>query len=157
MRARFGESRLVVPRPIGALSSERVLVMQYLPGPTLAAQLAADVRGAVGERVFARWSAAARGDADDGPALRAVDRVRIAAAAPHLWRIRRVVRARLLLLGAAHGEQIFVDGRFNGDPHGGNVLVTTRGRLGLIDYGQASGGRAPRAARRTGACNATGS
>ncbi|CAM9574178.1 unnamed protein product [Chrysoparadoxa australica] len=34
------------------------------------------------------------------------------------------------------GHQILVDGCFNGDPHGGNVLLMPDGRLGLIDYGQ---------------------
>lgn len=31
-----------------------------------------------------------------------------------------------------------MDGAFNGDPHPGNILLTPDGKLGLIDYGQAS-------------------
>ncbi|CAM9857266.1 unnamed protein product [Laminaria digitata] len=42
------------------------------------------------------------------------------------------------LLFRVHGHQIFVDGAFNGDPHPGNILLTPDGKLGLIDYGQAS-------------------
>ena len=40
-------------------------------------------------------------------------------------------------LYAVHGHQILVDGRFNADPHAGNVLIADDGRLGLIDYGNA--------------------
>ena len=29
-----------------------------------------------------------------------------------------------------------VQGKFNGDPHPGNILLLSDGRLGLIDYGQ---------------------
>lgn len=42
----------------------------------------------------------------------------------------------LELLGRVHGCQIFEHGRFNGDPHPGNILLLSDGRLGLIDYGQ---------------------
>lgn len=34
-----------------------------------------------------------------------------------------------------HGYQLFVDGLFNADPHGGNFLLLPDGRIGLIDYG----------------------
>eukprot|EP01060_Flectonema_neradi_P006177 TRINITY_DN1413_c0_g1_i6.p1 TRINITY_DN1413_c0_g1~~TRINITY_DN1413_c0_g1_i6.p1 ORF type:complete len:542 (+),score=116.40 TRINITY_DN1413_c0_g1_i6:56-1681(+) len=37
---------------------------------------------------------------------------------------------------AVHGDQLFTHGAFNGDPHPGNVLLLTDGRLGLIDFGQ---------------------
>jgi aarF domain-containing kinase len=40
------------------------------------------------------------------------------------------------LLIDVHGHQIFIDGCFNGDPHPGNVLELSNGKLGLIDYGQ---------------------
>jgi ubiquinone biosynthesis protein len=32
-------------------------------------------------------------------------------------------------------RQVFQDGRFHGDPHGGNLLILEDGRLGLIDLG----------------------
>lgn len=35
-----------------------------------------------------------------------------------------------------HAHEILVDGCFNGDPHPGNVMLLSDGRLGLIDYGQ---------------------
>lgn len=140
MRQAFG-GEIVVPRPLLRLSSKRLLVMEFVAGPTLAAKLGADVRAAVGDANFARLSARARGEEEDegSPGARratALERLRLVAAAPRLWQIRRGVRARLLLLGRAHGKQIFVDGCFNGDPHGGNVLVVPGGSLGLIDYGQ---------------------
>lgn len=34
-----------------------------------------------------------------------------------------------------HGVQLFCDGCFNGDPHGGNFLLLPDGRIGLIDFG----------------------
>merc|ERR1719343_1302872 len=39
------------------------------------------------------------------------------------------------LLFEVHGHEIFQNGLFNSDPHAGNVLVLSDGRLGLIDYG----------------------
>lgn len=35
-----------------------------------------------------------------------------------------------------HGHEVLIDGAFNADPHPGNILLLTDGRLGLIDYGQ---------------------
>jgi aarF domain-containing kinase len=40
------------------------------------------------------------------------------------------------ILCEIHGNQIFEHGIFNGDPHPGNILLLSDGRLGLIDYGQ---------------------
>lgn len=39
------------------------------------------------------------------------------------------------LLYDIHGHQVFRDGRFNADPHPGNVLICNDGRIGLVDYG----------------------
>eukprot|EP00438_Fugacium_kawagutii_P020586 Skav222341 [mRNA] locus=scaffold3497:25622:33670:- [translate_table: standard] len=41
------------------------------------------------------------------------------------------------MLMAIHGQQIFIDGCFNADPHPGNILLLEDGHtLGLIDFGQ---------------------
>lgn len=40
------------------------------------------------------------------------------------------------ILAKVHGNQIFEHGIFNGDPHPGNILLCSDGKLGLIDYGQ---------------------
>lgn len=40
------------------------------------------------------------------------------------------------VLSQVHANQVFEHGCFNGDPHPGNILLLTDGRLGLIDYGQ---------------------
>ena len=40
------------------------------------------------------------------------------------------------LLLDVHGHQILTNGIFNGDPHPGNILMLSNGKLGLIDYGQ---------------------
>ena len=39
------------------------------------------------------------------------------------------------VLYQVHGHQVMEDGRFNADPHAGNVMICDDGRLGLIDYG----------------------
>jgi aarF domain-containing kinase len=40
------------------------------------------------------------------------------------------------LLCRIHASQIFKNGEFNGDPHPGNFMLLTDGRIGLIDFGQ---------------------
>mmetsp|Transcript_35815 Transcript_35815/g.39882 ORF Transcript_35815/g.39882 Transcript_35815/m.39882 type:complete len:572 (-) Transcript_35815:658-2373(-) len=39
------------------------------------------------------------------------------------------------LLMRVHGQQLLNDGVFNSDPHGGNFLLLSDGRIGMIDYG----------------------
>uniref|UniRef100_A0A7S0GI33 ABC1 atypical kinase-like domain-containing protein n=1 Tax=Proboscia inermis TaxID=420281 RepID=A0A7S0GI33_9STRA len=51
--------------------------------------------------------------------------------------ISKQSRKKLDLLIDVHGYQIFHDGVFNADPHPGNILDLTDGRIGLLDYGQA--------------------
>lgn len=41
-------------------------------------------------------------------------------------------------LAAAFMEQVFVDGYFHADPHPGNILVTDKGEIALLDCGQVS-------------------
>jgi hypothetical protein len=41
----------------------------------------------------------------------------------------------LKILIQVHGLQMLKDGTYNADPHPGNVLVMSDGRLGLLDYG----------------------
>ena len=53
-----------------------------------------------------------------------------------LWSLYRQTRYNVDLLIDVHGHQIFLDGCFNGDPHPGNVMELSNGKLGLIDYGQ---------------------
>jgi aarF domain-containing kinase len=48
---------------------------------------------------------------------------------------RKVLRDIDLLVDV-HGHQIFHDASFNADPHPGNILELSDGRLGLIDFGQ---------------------
>ena len=50
--------------------------------------------------------------------------------------LQRKQKAIVNLLLDVHGHQILNNGLFNGDPHPGNFLMLSDGRLGLIDYGQ---------------------
>ena len=46
------------------------------------------------------------------------------------------LRAVLMSLVEVHGYEMFVNGFFNADPHPGNLIAMSDGRVGLIDYGQ---------------------
>jgi hypothetical protein len=48
------------------------------------------------------------------------------------WKQMKTIQLLLEL----HGHQILNNGIFNGDPHPGNILMLSNGKLGLIDYGQ---------------------
>jgi aarF domain-containing kinase len=42
----------------------------------------------------------------------------------------------LKLLLQVHAHEMLIDGAFNADPHPGNIMLLTNGKLGLVDYGQ---------------------
>jgi ubiquinone biosynthesis protein len=88
--AEYGVS---VPRPFRTLSTDRVLVMEWLDGVPLR-------------------------EAADAIRTGQLDREALA---------RNLFRCVL--------RQIFVDGLFHADPHPGNVLLTSDGHVGLIDFG----------------------
>ena len=46
------------------------------------------------------------------------------------------LRKTLQTLLDIHGYEMFVSGLFNADPHPGNLIAMSDGRVGLIDYGQ---------------------
>lgn len=103
------EGLVQVPKPVLELSSRHVVTMEYLDGETLL-----------------------------GYARRKRDELQRASLLWSLWQgwwLWRELHSVLTLLIGVQGHQIFVDGVFNGDPHPGNVLRLTNGRLGLIDYG----------------------
>ncbi len=104
-----GGSPLVVPRPVDGLVTDRVLVMDYVPGVPLS-QLAKEA------------AEAGRGG-DAGGGLRS--------------RAKRLMGRRLLrALTDSYGKMLLVDGYFHGDPHPGNIILMPDGRVSLIDFGQ---------------------
>ena len=129
------EPRIVIPSPYLELTTERVLVMERLPGEKLLQSISKRFIEAVGEGGYARARAQALGRPMPTN-VRAPSLVQRARAAPKLWWLRRRTRGQLELLLRTLGHQIFVDGVFHADPHPGNVLLLPDGRLGLIDYGQ---------------------
>jgi aarF domain-containing kinase len=134
-RRRCVEPRIVIPSPYLELTTERVLVMERLPGEKLLQSISKRFIEAVGEGGFA----AARAQALGRPMptnVRTPPLVQRARAAPKLWWLRRQTRGQLELLLRTLGHQIFIDGVFHADPHPGNVLLLPDGRLGLIDFGQ---------------------
>ena len=108
-RPRVDDVDVEVPEPLPELSSRKIVTMAYLPDGVKLAEWGKKRFGAI--PWYNPWAKVA---------LRG--------------RLRRTVRALL----AYHGQEILLDGVFNGDPHPGNLLVLGDDprRIGLIDYGQ---------------------
>ena len=62
-----------------------------------------------------------------------LDGIPLAAAGPGLPAAERSALARSLLDSLL--RQVMIDGTFHADPHPGNILLLTDGRLGLLDFG----------------------
>eukprot|EP00927_Polykrikos_kofoidii_P009490 TRINITY_DN13955_c0_g1_i1.p1 TRINITY_DN13955_c0_g1~~TRINITY_DN13955_c0_g1_i1.p1 ORF type:complete len:581 (+),score=96.55 TRINITY_DN13955_c0_g1_i1:46-1788(+) len=57
-------------------------------------------------------------------------------ASEYTWSTLPLDTSKILpLIFAVHGQQLFVDGAFNADPHAGNILICDDNSLGLIDFG----------------------
>lgn len=51
--------------------------------------------------------------------------------------VARLAQRKILKdLTAAYGQMILKDGFFQADPHPGNILITKKGKVALLDYGQ---------------------
>mmetsp|Transcript_10923 Transcript_10923/g.24031 ORF Transcript_10923/g.24031 Transcript_10923/m.24031 type:complete len:675 (-) Transcript_10923:113-2137(-) len=142
--------RAVIPRPIKKLSSQNVLVMEKLKGEKLANAVEGELAGVLGgnrtlarEFLKRRQQEIAQGTSSNNHAA-LNEMIRIGGGHKNIFfhkilRLRRMAkrsRNYLRLLLDIHGHQIFHDGSFNADPHPGNILLLSNGRLGLIDYGQ---------------------
>ena len=106
--------RIKVPRCIQALSTRRLLVMDYVEGVSLRDDLRGRATRARSRPAPLRW--------------------------PTLLLLQRDAKAKLKLMLDAQAEQIFRLGTFNADPHPGNVLLLPHdGRaaseLALLDFG----------------------
>ncbi|MES1918606.1 hypothetical protein MHBO_000550 [Bonamia ostreae] len=153
-----------VPRVFSDYCTEEVLVMEYLEGNKLSDSLSdivrelrrmKDERSELSSYVktrnrFAAVSSAAAVEKIESAVLtviellvKAINRMsfgffkRNFLEEPHLVRINRL-RKLVKTLVEVHGRTLFIDGIYNPDPHGGNVLILEDGKLGLIDYGQAA-------------------
>ena len=93
-RPRIDDVDVEVPEPLPELSSRRIVTMAYLPNTIK----------------LADWGKARAGSIPWYAPWRAILLQR---------RLSRTVRALL----AYHGQEILLDGVFNGDPHPGNLLV----------------------------------
>ena len=106
-----GPKRVTIPRSKRALTTEKVLTMDWLAGRSLRDEL---------ERRAA-----------------AAERTRFAPL--RLWRylsLRNAASSALRDVAAAQGAMIFSpDCGFSADPHPGNVMLLEDGRIALIDYG----------------------
>ena len=166
----FVPQEVVVPEPIEELSTQRMLVMQFLPGPKLIEGVHAfyeewahlngttleDMEREARERILLEGIPAKY----SGPGAFRVATYRRYLAVRD-WLLNRGIDLYNYSLGWAmrhslcyqksslppntpriidtlmrvHGYQLFADGIFNADPHGGNFLLLPDGRIGLIDYG----------------------
>jgi aarF domain-containing kinase len=143
VRANMAQSpywdRVRIPEPLESLCCKEVLVMEMLNGPKLINAIEDEVVRAFGDRekgadfIARRKQEVLTGKcADNESSLPSVGPIGNIMLRSLVKRCRRYIK----LLVDVHGNQIFVDGCFNGDPHFGNVLLSDDGRLGLIDYGQ---------------------
>ena len=164
-----GGFAVIVPEPVLALCSKRVLTMSEVPRcEKLAVALRRDVEAAAAaagrplaeleaEERAASEAALARGELRCGLSAGALDALIAAAQWRNWWGgwvgaqpvHVPVNHARLIdELLEVHGHEVLVDGAFNGDPHPGNCLIS----YGVGDSGGDSGGggrgrgRAPRLA-----------
>ena len=115
--------KVIVPNPYPALCSKHVLVMDLIEGRKLSdvfSDTADQVREELKTEILKRGLT---------PSWKLI-----------LYKFFLPNKVRIVdLLETAmkvHGHQIFLDGAFNGDPHPGNLILTSDGKLGLIDFGQ---------------------
>jgi len=136
---------VTVPQPLRSLCCKHLLVMEMLHGKKLSDDMEERLASAIGgDRQAARHFLQNKRDEfvlgkrntnafilPNGNSL--VRRAKMTLQLCSLsWHVRRCVD----ILIDVHGYQILHDGVFNGDPHGGNILQLTTGKIGLIDYGQ---------------------
>jgi aarF domain-containing kinase len=149
-----------VPKPIPGMITEKVLVMEKVPGIKLVdgiKQLFGEIAKAQGMTLDELREKAEKKPPTAGQMeafkwkMWAVSKVNNTKAGLYNWfvgpftgkRAEYVKPLRFIdekkvmsTLLRVHGHQIFVDGVFNGDCHPGNIILMPDGRLGLIDYGQ---------------------
>ena len=143
------KNKVLVPDAIPAFTTSNVLVMEYLDGKKLATHIEDELTRIFGHKETAKsLLEKKRHEIFQGEPSQTSDKAWFDAQTSDHSLIKKLVtlaqlgllqrrQKRLLeLLLDVHGHQIFVGKRFNGDPHGGNILVLCDGRLGLIDYGQ---------------------
>lgn len=144
--------KVVIPSPLIEYSTPNVLIMEYLDGVKLARaaenELAVVLNGdkklaklLFDEKRTALFSGALPCSAVEEmksflPKISHFPFHQQVLAVINLALFQRKQRKAVELLLDAHGHQILVNGKFNGDCHPGNVLSLPSGRLGLIDYGQ---------------------
>jgi len=144
--------KVVIPSPLIEYSTPNVLIMEYLDGVKLA-QAAEDELAVIlnGDKTLAKLlfdekrtalfsGALPKSPVEEmkrlWPKIRHFPVHQRALAVINLALFQRRQCKAVELLLDAHGHQILVNGKFNGDCHPGNVLSLSSGRLGLIDYGQ---------------------
>jgi aarF domain-containing kinase len=133
------KQRVVVPQPHLDLTTKHVLVMEMLHGRKLVDHVQSELSTAFGSKEqAASFINDRQRDALSGIELHSNFDIGSLSTWTKLklLRSRRSIAEYLDLLIDLHGYQIFIDGCWNGDPHPGNCLVLSCGRLGLIDYGQ---------------------
>ena len=114
---------VVIPRPINALCTKRVLVMDELIGQPLASWLSED---STASEHSLRETSPARSDG-------AISK-HVAAGAP--LESRQMIKQRLCeTIASAYLTMLFDEALFHADPHMGNLIVMENGQLGILDFG----------------------
>eukprot|EP00977_Amphora_coffeiformis_P010911 scaffold2576_cov175-Amphora_coffeaeformis.AAC.15 len=143
-RSRF-RRQVCVPEPLPELCTKNVLVMEMLQGRKLVDAMRERLAESLGgNRQLASDFLEARRQKVLLPAT-TIREEKLPINSLSWWQKMRLLSLRrrgkqyVNTLIAVHGHQILQDGctsLFNGDPHPGNCLELSDGRLGLIDYGQ---------------------
>ena len=135
------------PKPVKKLCTKRCLVMSHLDGKSVSKigaeilKLGADRKGVSVEAFKRDMRQKMMQDGSSQKLLKGSWGL-------SSWKVKLVNwwtgaelpdgRSVMKMLYEVHGYQIFECGKFNADPHAGNVLVDKVNNVGLVDYGQVS-------------------
>ena len=132
IRRDLANASVVVPEFISELSSEKVLTMSFMEGPSLNQVVKLMETGASDPLNRRRSTMELAGVLEPGDVARDEHKENFA----QLERLKFNPQALLFNIIRCYGQQIFIDGVFHSDPHPGNILVLPKQKVGLVDFGE---------------------
>ena len=132
IRRDLANASVVVPEFMPELSSEKVLTMSFMEGPSLNQVVKLMEIGASDPLNRRRSTMELAGVLEPGDMTRDEHKEKFA----QLERLKFNPQALLFNIIRCYGQQIFIDGVFHSDPHPGNILVLPKQKIGLVDFGE---------------------
>jgi len=123
-----------VPEVMPALSSETVLTMSFLEGPSLNDALKLMEQQSSESHDRRRSTMELAGEA--GPEASISMSPELEGERERFEKLKFSPQAFLHNLIRSYGQQIFLDGVFHSDPHPGNILALPKQKVGLVDFGE---------------------